>query len=150
MKSVRIFFTLSSALIVAATVFGVSAGAKKSSYDQCIEDDGSKAECACEFALQKGTKSALQEFLRLYRNADTACNATASTAEFNDSNGGLGGSSGGGSSNGGSSNGGSSSGGSSSGGSSSGGNPGNDKPVGNAGESPNGSDFGDGVKGKSQ
>jgi hypothetical protein len=77
----------------------------------------------------------------LYRNADTACNALASTANLTeDINGG--------SSNGGSSNGGSSNGGSSS---SSGGNPGNDMAVGNAGEDPNESgNFGDGVKGQSQ
>jgi hypothetical protein len=172
MKNVRIFFTLSSALIVAASVYGVSADAQKSDLDQCIAGGLSKAECACETALQKGTQEALRDFLKLYRNADTACNALASTATV--SNGGdvssngasssgasssgasssgassSGASSSGASSSGASSSGASSSGASSSGASSSGANPGNDKPVGNAGESPNGSDFGDGVRGKSQ
>jgi uncharacterized protein YjbI with pentapeptide repeats len=187
MKNVRIFFTLSSALIVAASVYGVSADAQKSDLDQCTAGGLSKAECACELALQKGTQKALRDFLKLYENADTACNALASTATV--SNGGdissngasssgasssgasssgasssgasssgasssgassSGASSSGASSSGASSSGASSSGASSSGASSSGANPGNDKPVGNAGESPNGSDFGDGVRGKSQ
>ncbi len=80
MKNVRIFFTLSSALIVAASVFGVSADAQKSDLDQCIAGGLSKAECACNTALQKGTQEALRDFLILYRNAETACNALASTA----------------------------------------------------------------------
>ena len=81
MKYPRIFFTLSSTLIVAASVYGGSAAAR-TSYDQCIEGGLGKAECACNFALQKGTVKALQEYLKLYRNADTACNAKASTAKI--------------------------------------------------------------------
>ena len=82
MKNVRIFFTLSSALIVAASVYGVSADARKSALTNALQDGLSKAECACEIALQKGTKKALRDFLKLYRNADTACNALASTANL--------------------------------------------------------------------
>jgi hypothetical protein len=173
MKNVRIFFTLSSALIVAASVYGVSADAQKSELDQCTAGGLSKAECACEAALKKGTQKALRDFLKLYRNADTACNALASTetvssgGDLSSSNGASssgasssgasssgasssGASSNGASSSGASSSGASSSGASSSGASSSGANPGNDMSVGNAGESPNGDNFGDGVRGKSQ
>ena len=46
-------FTLSSALIVAASVFGGSAEARKFSLDQCMADSPYKAECACETALQR-------------------------------------------------------------------------------------------------
>src|SRR3989337_4401861 len=95
MKAVGIFFTLSSALIIAASVYGVSADAQKSDLDQCTAGGLSKAECACETALEKGTQKALRDFLRLYGNADTACNALASTANLreNSSGGEIGGSS---------------------------------------------------------
>ena len=139
MKNLRLFFTLSSSLIIAASVYGVSANAKQSNLEQCIAGGLSKAECACEIALQDGTKKALRDFLKLYRNADTACNALASTAEFTEnSNGGPPGSSGGPpGSNGGPP-------------SVSGANPGNFKNVGHAGEDPSGHGFGSGDKGKSQ
>ena len=86
MKYPRIFFTLSSTLIVAASVYGGSAAAR-TSYEQCIEGGVGKAECACNFALQKGTVKALQEYLKLYRNADTACNAKASTTTLTENSG---------------------------------------------------------------
>ena len=131
-------FTLSSALIVAASVFGGSAEARKLSLDQCMGDSPYKAECACETALQKGTQKALRDFLKLYRNADTACNAQAST-EIIIENGGNGGEIGSSSSNGGSSTGGIG-----------GNNPGNNKSVGHAGENPSGHGYGNGQHGKSQ
>ena len=84
MKYTRIF-TLSSALIVAATVFGASAEARKSDLDQCTASGLNKAECACAMALEKGTKKALRDYLKLYRNADTACSARASTANAENS-----------------------------------------------------------------
>jgi hypothetical protein len=79
-------FTLSSALIVAASVFGASAEARKSNWDQCTANHLTKAECACVMALEKGTEMALRDYLRLYRTADTACNARASTATTEISN----------------------------------------------------------------
>jgi hypothetical protein len=85
MKHPRII-TLSSALIVAATLFGASAEARKSDVDQCSASGLNKAECACVMALEKGTKKALRDYLSLYRNADTACNARASTEITKNSN----------------------------------------------------------------
>ena len=84
MKYAKIF-TLSSALIVAATVFGASAEARKSDSDQCTAGGLNKAQCACVMALEKGTKKALRDYLKLYRNADTACSARASTANAENS-----------------------------------------------------------------
>ncbi len=85
MKYAKIF-TLSSALIVAATVFGASAEARKSDSDQCTASGLNKAECACVMALEKGTKKALRDYLKMYRTADTACNARASTEITKNSN----------------------------------------------------------------
>ena len=85
MKYAKIF-TLSSALIVAASVFGASAEARKSDSDQCTASGRNKAECACVLALEKGTRKALRDYLKMYRTADTACNARASTATTETSN----------------------------------------------------------------
>jgi hypothetical protein len=136
-KYAKIFLTFSSTLIVAASVFGMSAQARKSDVDQCTMRALNKAECACEMALEKGTKKALRDYLKLYRNADTACDAMASIKKITeDSNGDELGS-------------GTSADDSSDVGSTLG-NPGNNKSVGHAGESPNGGNYGNGQKGKSQ
>jgi hypothetical protein len=39
----------------------------------------SDAECACKFALETGSRRAMQIFLRTYPSSDTACNAQNST-----------------------------------------------------------------------
>ena len=41
-----------------------------------------EAECLCVAALDVGTQGALDEYLRLFPDADTACNATASTSLY--------------------------------------------------------------------
>ena len=46
--------------------------------------DSRKAEIACQQALNIGSSSALRAFLRKYRNSNTACNASASTASEED------------------------------------------------------------------
>jgi hypothetical protein len=67
---------LTLTIIAAATVAGLflsSASVKAASL--C----NSKAECACEIALNSGSRNTLRQFLLLYPRSDTACNAQAST-----------------------------------------------------------------------
>jgi hypothetical protein len=42
---------------------------------------GSKAECACQVALDSGSRSAMRTFKRLYPHSNTACNALNTTSE---------------------------------------------------------------------
>jgi uncharacterized membrane protein YgcG len=77
MKNLRALFVLSSALVVAASVYGSSAMVQAASLKSCMAGGLTEAECACEAALEKGTKQAIRNFLRSYPGADTACSATA-------------------------------------------------------------------------
>jgi hypothetical protein len=64
---------------VGAIMLPVNVDAAKSAMEACLTGGSSKAECECEAALESGSESALQSFLKRYPNADTICNATAST-----------------------------------------------------------------------
>ena len=94
--------------IVAATLglsfFGTEANSAASSTNpalvlNCKPEVGlsrkEEIQCACDVALRKGTIEALESFLHLYSNEDSACSALASTAlvKFgnNDKNGSPGG-----------------------------------------------------------
>jgi hypothetical protein len=68
-------FSLSIVLATAATGLFVGS-ASVSAAKLC----GTKAECACQMALEIGSKNALRKFMRLYPRSNTACNALASTA----------------------------------------------------------------------
>ena len=146
MKIANLFLVLSSAGLAAAAIYGSPAGAEN-------DNELSRAEQACQRALDKGTEDALQAFLRQYPGSDTACTAFAST-EVSQNDGSSGSSSGANSSGSSSSSSGSSSSSSGSSSSSSGlGNPGNNSPVGHSGEAPphgGGEGFGGGDRGKSR
>ena len=144
MKIANLFLVLSSAGLAAAAIYGSPAGADNN-------NELTRAEQACQQALDDGSEEALRKFLKLYPSSDTACYALASTQVLQDtggasssganSSGSSSSSSGASSSSSGASS--SSSGASSSSSGSSGlGNPGNAKAVGKAGESPGGNGMG--------
>jgi len=75
MRNVKALFGISALAAIAVTAFHLNT-TSVSAAPSC----GTKAECACQIALDSGSRGALQAFLRLYPRAGTACNATASTA----------------------------------------------------------------------
>ena len=78
MKTVQIAFSLSA--VTASALFLASMSGNAATSQSCRQSGLSPAECACQIALDSGSRNALARFIRNYPRADTACNATASTA----------------------------------------------------------------------
>ena len=62
---------------MAGSFYASTAGVQAASLKSCMAGGLTKAECACEVALEKGTKQAIRDFLRSYPRSKTACSATA-------------------------------------------------------------------------
>ena len=82
MKNLRAFFILSSALVIAGSFYASTASTQAASLKSCMAGGLTKAECACEIALEKGTKQAIRDFLKSYPRSKTACSATAFVPNF--------------------------------------------------------------------
>ncbi len=91
MENLRAILVVSGALVAATSFYGSVANAQSAGIKSCMAGGLTEAECACEAALEKGTRQALRSFLRNYRGQGTACAATASTNsnnyEYNDKSG---------------------------------------------------------------
>ncbi len=79
MKNLRAILVVSGALVAATSLYGSVANAQSASIKSCMAGGVTEAECACEAALEKGTRQAIRSFLRNYRGQGTACGATAFT-----------------------------------------------------------------------
>ncbi len=75
MRNVKTLFGISALAAIAVTAFHLNT-TSASAAASC----GTKSECACQVALDTGSRGALQMFLRRYPHASTACNASDSTA----------------------------------------------------------------------
>jgi hypothetical protein len=84
MKNAKTFLITSSALVMAGVFYVSAASVQAASLNSCMAGGLTEAECACEAALEKGTRQALRIYQRHYRGEDTACNATASTMVITD------------------------------------------------------------------
>ena len=82
----NLVFGLSSALVMAVGLYAGTGRAEAASLRSCMAGGLSEAECACVFALRKGTESALASFARKYGGKRTACGATASSLVNDDEN----------------------------------------------------------------
>ncbi len=69
MKNLKTFLIISSALVMAGSFYASTASVQAASLKSCMAGGLTKAECACEVALEKGTRSAIRSFLRDYRDA---------------------------------------------------------------------------------
>jgi hypothetical protein len=78
MKNLKSLFSVTALAATALTTLALtmSSGSAISAKRSC----GTKAECACQIALDSGSTRALRAFLRLYPKSNTACGALASTA----------------------------------------------------------------------
>jgi hypothetical protein len=74
-KSWFLAFLGAAALGTVATVF--SANAAIPNRCEALPNPQSRAECACEWALNQNTIVAIEEFMSTYGNENTACNALA-------------------------------------------------------------------------
>jgi hypothetical protein len=83
MKNLRAILVVSGALVAATSFYGSAANAQSASMQSCMAGGLSQADCACEIALEKGTKQAIRAFLRNYSGRGTACEATAFTGPAN-------------------------------------------------------------------
>ena len=81
----RKLLSLSIIAATAATGIFLSLGSVQAA-NFCNTKGYNKAECACQVALDTGSRSALRLFLKRYPRSDTACNAMASTSKPVDSN----------------------------------------------------------------
>ncbi len=79
MKNLRAILVVSGALVAATSLYASVANAQSASIKSCMAGGVTEAECACEAALEKGTRQAIRSFLRNYRGQGTACDATAFT-----------------------------------------------------------------------
>jgi hypothetical protein len=69
----------STAILSTAFLLTSFSGEAISKSRSCQRMGLSDAECACKFALETGSRRAMQIFLRTYPSSDTACNAQNST-----------------------------------------------------------------------
>jgi hypothetical protein len=76
MKKLNAILKISGLMSTALVLMTISGEAANS----CRKMGLGSAECACKIALVSGSQNALRSFLQKYPNADTACNARASTA----------------------------------------------------------------------
>jgi hypothetical protein len=56
---------------------------------ECVALGGTNLDCLCQVTIQSGSEVALQRFLRQHPDADTICNALASTAIPDNREGGI-------------------------------------------------------------
>jgi hypothetical protein len=56
---------------------------------ECVALGGTNLDCLCQVTIQSGSEVALQRFLRRHPDADTICNALASTAIPDNREGGI-------------------------------------------------------------
>jgi hypothetical protein len=75
MKNIKTLLGISALAVAAATAFYIGTISANAA-TKCT----TRAECACQVALDSGSSSALRTFMRLYPHSDTACNAVNSTA----------------------------------------------------------------------
>ena len=85
MKTLNVFLNLSAIAVSALFLTSISGEAARTT-GSCQSLGLTKAECSCQHALDMGSRSALRRFLVEFPRADTACNASASTAELGDGN----------------------------------------------------------------
>ena len=85
MKTLNVFLNLWAIAVSALFLTSISGEAARTT-GSCQSLGLTKAECSCQHALDMGSRSALRRFLVEFPRADTACNASASTAELGDGN----------------------------------------------------------------
>jgi hypothetical protein len=78
MKKLNAILKISGLMSTALVLMTISGEAANS----CRKMGLNSAECACKIALVTGSQNALRSFLQKYPNADTACNALASTIQL--------------------------------------------------------------------
>jgi hypothetical protein len=78
MNSTKSIFSITAFAATALTTLALTVSSGSAVSANC----GSKAECACQIALDSGSKSAMRTFKRLYPHSNTACSALNSTEEL--------------------------------------------------------------------
>jgi hypothetical protein len=74
MRNIKTLFGISALAVAAATAFYIGATSANAA-SNC----SSKAECACQVALDSGSPAAMRKYLQMFPRADTACKALNST-----------------------------------------------------------------------
>jgi hypothetical protein len=71
------FLTFLGVAALGTVAYGYSASAAIPSRCEALPNPQSRAECACEWALERNSVVAIEEFISKYGSENTACNALA-------------------------------------------------------------------------
>ncbi len=91
MDSFRKMTAFGAVLLLGGMGTGVPTGALAVgvTMKECVALGGTSLDCLCQVTIQSGSEVALQRFLRRHPDADTICNALASTAITDNREGGI-------------------------------------------------------------